>query len=70
MNRTNSASAGVIALAVTIGYAPIRMPQTSHDATPAVKIAYMPIEMPCVARVRQVCQACGTKAIVVSAAAR
>jgi hypothetical protein len=65
----NTANKSVTTFATIIGQAPIRMPYMSHRSTPALKIAYMPIEMPSVLRVFLARCACGTKAQVVSIAA-
>jgi formylmethanofuran:tetrahydromethanopterin formyltransferase len=63
-------SANVIAFAIIMGQFIKINPYTNHKTTPKVNILYIGSEMPDKSRVLYDLYACGTKANVVSAAAR
>src|SRR6478609_4956175 len=63
-------SMNVMALETMTGQLWIRTPNTNQSATPLANATYMMREMPLVSLWRMICSAWGTKAAVVSVAAR
>src|SRR5687768_14241646 len=70
MARMVRASPSVMVLATIIGQLPIKTPNSSQKPTPAAKTIYMRSEIAFVSLLRMTCSACGTKAAVVSVAAK